>query len=291
MIIQIENENLSVQINQLGAELFSIKGKKTETEYLWQGNSEFWSGRAPVLFPVCGRMTDGKYYYKNQEYPMVIHGIAKLFDFESDKKSESKVDLILNSNEQTKKYYPFDFTFTVSFELIDNTLKITHKVVNNGNEDMYFAVGAHPGFNVPFTDSDNFEDYYIEFSKDCLDEIVFSEKCFYTGNMQKFNLTNKRLNLTHSLFDMDGRFFETQTDCVHLKSTKSDRSIKISYQDMTCLGLWHKPRTSAPYICIEPWHGIPADDGKVDDLQTKRQMIVLPQKESYTNSYQIQIND
>ena len=60
---------------------------------------------------------------------------------------------------------------------------------------------------------------------------------------------------------------------------------------MTCLGLWHKPRTDAPYVCIEPWHGVPADDGKIDDLQTKRQMIVLSKKDCYTNSYQIQIND
>ena len=291
MIIKIENENLVVEINQLGAELFSIKSKKTDTEYLWQGNSEYWAGRAPVLFPVCGRMTDGKYFYKNKEYPMPIHGFAKLFEFECDKKSNSKVELILNSNEQTKEYYPFDFKFIMTYELIENTLKITHQIINNDNEDMYFSFGAHPGFNVPFVDSEKFEDYYIEFSKDCLDEIVFSQKCYYTGEMRKLSIPNKVLNLNHDLFNIDARFFATDTDSVYLKSTKNDRSIKVSYQDMTCLGLWHKPRTDAPYVCIEPWHGVPADDGKIDNLQTKRQMIVLSKQDCYTNSYQIQIND
>ena len=32
MIIKIENECLAVEINQLGAELFSIKSKKTDTQ-------------------------------------------------------------------------------------------------------------------------------------------------------------------------------------------------------------------------------------------------------------------
>ena len=290
-MIKIENEYLAVEINPLGAELFSLKSKRTDTEYLWQGNSEYWAGRAPILFPVCGRMTDGKYFYKNKEYPMIIHGFARKLDFEYSIKSNSKVDLTLNSSEQTKEYYPFDFTLVVSYELIENTLRITHKITNNDNEDMYFSFGAHPGFNLPFDKSENFEDYYIEFSKDCLDEIVFSEKCFYTGEMRKLCIPDKKLKLNHNLFDIDARFFATDTDSVYLKSAKSNRSIKVSYQDMTCLGLWHKPRTSAPYVCIEPWHGVPADEGKVDDLQTKRQMIVLQKQENYTNAYEIQIND
>ena len=65
MLKKIENDYLSAEINELGAELFSIKSKKTNIEYLWQGDSKYWSGRSTVLFPICGRLFSGKYTYKN----------------------------------------------------------------------------------------------------------------------------------------------------------------------------------------------------------------------------------
>ena len=34
-------------------------------------------------------------------------------------------------------------------------------VKNIGNEEMYFSYGGHPGFNVPFTENEKFEDFYF----------------------------------------------------------------------------------------------------------------------------------
>ena len=47
----LRNENVSVTLKSLGGELTSIKDA-SGTEYLWQGNPDFWSGQAPVLFPI-----------------------------------------------------------------------------------------------------------------------------------------------------------------------------------------------------------------------------------------------
>ena len=54
----LHNENVSVTLKSLGAELTSIKDA-SGTEYLWQGNPEFWSGQAPVLFPIVGCLRNG----------------------------------------------------------------------------------------------------------------------------------------------------------------------------------------------------------------------------------------
>ena len=102
-------------------------------------------------------------------------------------------------------------------------------------------------------------------------------------------MTKKKLPLSHSLFYNGALFFETETDKVKLKSSKSKTSIEVSYKDMTCLGLWHKPKTYAPYVCIEPWHGIPSTDGVVDDFSTKNHMIKLKANKRYNNSYTIKI--
>jgi galactose mutarotase-like enzyme len=41
---------------------------------------------------------------------------------------------------------------------------------------------------------------------------------------------------------------------------------------MPYLGIWHKPRTEAPYVCIEPWCGLPGFDGVTEDMETKHDM-------------------
>ncbi len=289
MMVKIENELLTAEINSFGAELFSLKTKKTGTEYLWQGNPEFWKSRSTVLFPICGRLFEGKYIYNGKEYEMPLHGIAKLFEFKSEKPCENQAVFTLKASEETLTYYPFDFEFSVIYTLNDNAIEVGYNIKNNGDCDMPFSYGAHPGFNVPFNNDGTFEDYYIEFTKDSMERFVMSERCLFLNQTEKFPLEDKKLQLKHSLFDDDAIFLATDSDKVVLKSSKHNNSIEVSYKDMTCLGLWHKPKTEAPYVCIEPWHGIPADDGKTDDLMTKRNSMLLKAKGTYETSYQIKI--
>ena len=77
---------------------------------------------------------------------------------------------------------------------------------------------------------------------------------------------------------------------VTLKSDKSERSVTMSYEGMPYLGIWHKPRTQAPYVCIEPWCGLPSFDGQIDDMSKKSDMFhILPNKEKAI-SYSIEFN-
>ena len=76
---------------------------------------------------------------------------------------------------------------------------------------------------------------------------------------------------------------------VTLKSRTGKKYIRIEYPDMNYLGLWHAPKTEAPYLCIEPWTSVPAYDSEVDDLETKRDMLRLEAGETYKNSYTIAI--
>ena len=136
---------------------------------------------------------------------------------------------------------------------------------------------------------ENFEDYYIEFNKDRLEKLVLSDACFYTVETEKFPLKDGKLPLRHDMFDNDALFFTATSGEVLLKSDKNANGIKIVFKDMTCLGLWKAAKVDAPYVCIEPWHGVPSDDGKVDDLSTKRQTIKLKPSEIFTNSYMIEV--
>ena len=90
--------------------------------------------------------------------------------------------------------------------------------------------------------------------------------------------------------DNDAFFLENVCKKVTLCSDKSDRSVTVEYPDMTYLGVWHAPKTEAPYVCIEPWTSLPDYDREPGDFATKRDMMFLPAGESYTNTFTITVS-
>jgi len=267
----ISNGIIILEVAEKGAEMMSIK--KDGVEYLWQGNPEFWSGRACNLFPICGRLTDGKYTYKGNTYEMILHGFAKVSDFTLAEKTDNSMTFELASNEEIKKIYPFDFKYTVKYTLNGATVEMKYSVVNNGKEEMYFAFGGHPGFNVPLGDSGRFEDYYLEFSKKSAPNALVFENCMMGRGEVPFALEDGlRYHLHHDMFHNDAVFIKDMPDTVTLKSDKTDRSVTVHYPQMQYVGFWHKPDTEAPYVCIEPWQSVPSYYNVVDDFATKRDM-------------------
>jgi galactose mutarotase-like enzyme len=293
MIYVIENDKLKVEINTLGAEPQSIIGKKTGFEYLWQGNAEYWGGRSTVLFPICGRLYEGKYTVNGNIYEMELHGIVRKREFTVESVSDTKIVLTFKSNEETKKIYPFDFEFKMTYALDGNKFTNGFTVINKSKEKLPFSYGGHPGFNLPFNGEGKFEDYYVEFEKKKdFRFLEFSENKLCTGNTLALELENgNKLNLRHDLFDNDAIFVIDNENQVTLKSDKSLSSVKVKYQNTTHLGFWHKPFSDAPYVCIEPWHGSPAIDGKTDDFMTKNDMIIIGEGKTYENSYDIIVEE
>lgn len=293
MIYSIENEFLKVEISGTGAELRSIVGKKTGAEYLWQGNPDFWKNRATVIFPVCGRLEGGYYTYEGKRYELPIHGFAKLAEYEVTKKAADEIALTFRSDEESKKAYPFDFSFTVTYTLDGSRIRQHYTVKNIGQGDLPFSLGGHPGFHVPFdkTEGEDFTDYFIEFPAECKARCaVLSDRCFYTGKEADFPLKDGiRLPLRHDLFDHDAIFLSGTPEIVTLRSKKNDRRVTVSFRDMTHLGFWHTAKAEAPFLCIEPWHGIPSTDGQIDDFATKNELIHLPSGKTYETEIGIEI--
>lgn len=293
MIQTIQSDKLTVKIQETGAELMSLQTRADGCEYLWQGDGTYWSNRATVLFPICGRLYGGKYTWQRGVYEMVIHGIAKSAQFSTVMHTGNAVTMEFRSDEETKKVYPFSFIFRVTYTV--EGLKLTEKaeVVNDGEGVLPFSFGGHPGFNVPLGEKGGFEDYYLEFSGRCVPErLGFSETCFLNGKNVPFKLEgDKTLRLRHDLFDQDAIFLQNMADSVTLKSDKTTKSVTVSYPEFVYLGFWHRPKTEAPYVCIEPWCGIPSHDGKVDDFADKTAMYQLAPGKSRTFSFSITLTE
>lgn len=291
MIYTIENEKIRVQISDVGAEMMSLQLKEDGCEYLWQGDATYWASRASNLFPICGRLTEGRYTCNGKTYEMQLHGFAR---HDLMTVAEQKADAIafrLTENEASLAKYPFRFELTIGYELDGATVRQRFTVRNTDEQVLPFAVGGHPGYNVPLTAGECFEDYYVEF--DCVRDakkVIMSDTCFDTGRREPFALEDgKILRLRHELFDNDAIFLTDMCKGITLKSTKGNKFVHMYYPDMNCLGFWHKPCTKAPYVCIEPWYSLPSYDGKVDDMATKQLMIRLQPQETYTNAFEITI--
>ncbi len=274
MVHVLENEELRVEISEHGAEVTSILEKTTNTEYLWQGDATYWAGRAPLLFPICGRLIEGRFTYKEKSYNMTIHGFVRHADLTVSNKTENSISFTYIDNEETRVQYPFAFRYTVTYTLCGSTLDHRFVVENTGNDVLPFGIGGHPGFNVPLEQGTDFSDYYIEFSEKApARRWVLTDTGFMTGETQPFALENGKIyRLHHDMFDHDAIFLRDIAPSVTLKSDKTTKAITVSYTNMPYLGFWHKPCTKAPYMCIEPWNGLPADDGIVDDMATKKYM-------------------
>ena len=291
MLVTLKNDKICVQINSRGAELFSLKKVGDDTEYLWQGDVKYWGDRAINLFPICGRLVEGRYTYAGVSYEMTIHGFAKQSEMEVVSQTEDKAVFRLTANDETRKAYPFEFVYDVIYTLEGNTVKQTFAIQNVDNKELIFGIGGHPGYNVPLEAGECFDDYYVQF--DCAKEpkaLVMSPTCFFTGEFVPFPLEeNGCLSLRHSLFDDDAIFLADVCKAIELKSRKSSRKVRMTYPDMKFLGFWHMPRTDAPYICIEPWSSTPSYDGKVDALETKNEMVHLAPEGTYENTFTITI--
>jgi galactose mutarotase-like enzyme len=291
MIYSIENEFISAKIDEKGAELISLKLKDDGCEYIWQGDEKYWTGHSPIMFPICGRLVDGKYTYRGKEYELGCHGFARHMNFELVGASDNEITLSLASSEQTKAEYPFDFVLFVSFSLSGKSLSVKYKVVNNDSKNLIFTVGAHPAFNVPLTKGESFDDYYVEFENECdAVNLALSARCFCDGNDDLFTQgALKSINLSHSLFDNDAIFLYNTSKKASLLSKKSKKSVTMTFDNFKYLGLWHKPQSDAPYICIEPWCGCPDFEGTDHALEGKPDMIHMPSGYSFATSYKIEI--
>ena len=247
----LHNDTLTVALDACGAVLHSIV--KDGAEYLWQGNARYWARRDANLFPYVGRLTDGHY---------LLDG----------------------------KTYPFHFTFHVCYTLRGNQIRKTCLVENRDSRKMYFGIGGHPGFNVPLNGEGSFEDWELDFAEPCQPVRVDMDPANYrlAGTESPCPLKNGRtIPLTHALFDLDAVVLGNVSRELTLRSSKSSRSVTVSFPDMPFVGLWHAPKTDAPYVCIEPWVSLPSHSAFVEDFAKQAHMIHLPAGETYRNEMTI----
>ena len=145
---QIKNDQLTLEISSLGAELQSIKDANGN-EYLWDGDEKYWNRHSPILFPiVCGLWKD-TYRTEGKEYHLPRHGFARDTEFKLVGKTADRLTFALIDNEETQKNYPYHFNLAISYRLQGNEIHVIWHVENTDDKEIFFQIGGHPAFMVP----------------------------------------------------------------------------------------------------------------------------------------------
>lgn len=269
MQTKLSSPELIVTLNFFGAEICSIKNK-TGTEFIWQADKAVWPRHAPVLFPIVGRLKDNYYNFKNKTYNLSQHGFARDMEFELFSSSASECVFQITDNEATLEKFPFRFVFQIRYSLNGNKLTTAYTVKNTGTEDLFFSMGAHPGFNCPLLTGETFEDYSLVFEKNNFSLSLLSNG-LRPGGKKELTLQNNTLPLSHKLFENDALVFEnTQIEKITLAS--HHHRIELECNGWPYFGIWGK-KEKAPFVCLEPWYGI-ADKTDSDCMLEHKQGII-----------------
>lgn len=282
MYYTIENEFLTAQIDDFGAQLHSLRSKADGYEYIWQGNPDIWYGQAPVLFPIIGRLLDDTYRYNGREYSMPKHGFARKKPFEVVSCERNEAVFVLRSDADTLASYPFDFELYVKFSLLGKTLQAIHTVVNKTDGEMYFSLGGHPGFNCAIGD-------WLEFDKlETLDTETIDGESIRLAEKTPVLRDEKRITITEHIFDRDALILSgIRSKAVTLRNDAHEHEVRFTFGSVPYLGIWAKP--GAPYVCIEPWCGVNDDRIVRADISEKDAIQRLPQGGVFDLAYTAEI--
>lgn len=295
-MIELKNDYLTVKFKTRGGEITSIKNMD-KVEYLWQGDSTYWGGQAPVLFPICGSVRDDKTIFHLDDKSTILgsiprHGLVRKKDFDYKILSDNKVEFSIKSNEEMFNNYPYDFLLRVLYTLNKNEINVEYFIKNNSKYKMPYFIGAHPGFNCPLLEGESYTDYYLEFEKEetCTIPSSFPETgLLYLKDRSAFLDKTKILPLNYDLFKKDAiTLDELKSRTITLKSKKNPHFVKVSFSDFDNIILW-STINKGPFIAIEPWSGLSTSLEESDNFVEKRNVSYVEPLGEAKKMYSIKI--
>lgn len=249
----IKNEYLTAIIKDQGAELCELYDQD-HVQYIWHADPAYWSRHTPILFPLVGKVTDNRYRVNGQDYTLSQHGFARDQVFEVESKTAHCITFVLHSNETTKNLFPYAFTLKVIYTLKAHTLAICYEVYNQDTQEMFFKIGAHPGFRCPLFEGETMEDYTLTFEKEeTVHFMPLTPEGYFRRTLEKCVTTP--IALSTQCFEHDALVYSHFTSkFVTLTSKNHNKKVRVGFEGFPFLGIW-SPLRPSPFVCIEPWFG------------------------------------
>jgi galactose mutarotase-like enzyme len=280
-LIQIASAHLSAAINPLGAELTHLRDPQGR-ELMTDADPRWWTGRAPILFPIVGRANGDIIRVDGAEYVMKQHGFARHKAFELATHDAARAVFRLTDNEETRAVYPFAFALYVSFTLEGATLSIDVRIENRGDAVMASSFGFHPAFAWPLPYGAPRGAHRIVFDADEPERLNEIHGGLIAAETRASPLDGRTLALRDDLFVDDALVWDAIHSSVVTYGAAEGPQLEIAFPDTRKLGIWTKP--GAHYVCVEPWHGIADPVGFTGDFRDKPGVFEIAPRGEWTCS-------
>jgi galactose mutarotase-like enzyme len=273
-LIAIGSGALTARINPLGAELWSLTDE-CGREYMTDADPAFWTGHAPLLFPIVGALKGGLYRLDGVEYALPKHGFARHARFAVLEAASDRAVFRLADSEQTRAAYPFAFTLDMAFSVEGLTLRMAATVSNPGERALPFSFGYHPAFAWPLPGSVARADHRILFEQEEPGPIrrIDPQSGLLLAGPLPTPVRGRELALDAALFAADALIWDRLASRSLRYGASGGTVLEIAFPDTPMLGIWQKP--GANYLCIEPWQGIADPEGYAGELRDKPGMVLL----------------
>ena len=272
--MQIGSSQLSAAIDPLGAQLSLLRDASGQ-DLLWDGDPAFWTGRAPLLFPIVGTLAGGHYRLGTKQYALSRHGFARNCLFEVLEAAASTAAFRLRADDSTLALYPFHFELEVRFALQGALLTVNSTVRNPGAAVLPASFGFHPALRWPLPYGEPRAEHLITFS---MDEPAPARRLNAQGLLapqpEATPVHDRQLLLRDDLFRTDALIFDQLRSRELRYGAKAGPQLRIAFGNTPFLGVWTRP--GAPFICIEPWHGLSDPEGFTGEFGTKPGLFLVP---------------
>ncbi|MBX9858584.1 MAG: aldose 1-epimerase family protein [Sphingomonas sp.] len=265
-LITIGSGALTAAINPLGAELSSLKDADGR-ELMTDADPAFWRGRAPILFPIVGRLNDDTLWIDGESYRMEKHGFARRSAFDRAESSATHALFRMTDSAETRAMYPYGFLLEIGFAIDGATLTMTAKIGNPGDTPLPASFGWHPAFAWPLPYGAAREDHRIVFEAHEPGPVRGLNLDGLIAEDRPTPVAGDTLPLAYALFERDALIWNPVTSRALRYGASTGPQLDITFPDTPRLGIWTKP--GARYVCIEPWHGIADSVGFQGEFRDK----------------------
>ena len=290
-MVELKNDFISIRVSEKGAELQSIQDKNGK-EYLWQADPKYWSRHSPILFPIVCSVNDETYRVDGKEYHLPRHGFAGDVQFKLIYKSERKVTFALESSDDTRKVYPYDFTLSVSYILDDNKIGVIWHVHNDDTREIHFQIGGHPAFNIPGMKTGDNQSGRIRLDNaEPMDALhSYGDGSHEMNEVPFVEAENGIMEFSDNTWRNDSiKIHKSQLHRAELLGTDGEPEVTVDFRTPV-VAFWSPFGKQAPFVCIEPWYGIGDPRGFNGEFKDKPLMNHLQPGASFMSKYEITIH-
>jgi galactose mutarotase-like enzyme len=266
VLIEIAGDGLSAAINPFGAELTWLRDGEGR-DLMTDADPAFWTGHAPILFPIVGRLNGDVLRVDGVEYAMKQHGFARRMAFAVTEHEADRATFRLTDNPDTRAAYPFPFALEIGFAIEAATLTMTVRIANPGAASLPASLGWHPAFAWPLPYGHMKEAHRVTFDADEPGPLALLADGLIVPEPQPSPVEGRILSLDDSLFERDALIWNPVRSQSVRYGAPHGPSLDVAFPNTPQLGIWTKP--GAKFLCVEPWHGIADPQGFTGEFREK----------------------